>query len=121
MAITKEQAQRLVEVAQALVDGKRVTTTYCGVEHTNISNLDPSVPYTIHEPIPEPKWRPFKDADEFRPHRDRWLMRVGSGNRAVRCTDYSDTGLVVGSTGYSYKTAIEYVLFDDGTPCGVRE
>jgi len=129
MLITKEQAQRLVEVAQAIVDGKQVTVTYCGVGHTNINSLDPSVPYTIHEPKPEPKWRPFKDDQEFKPFRSKWLKLLEPADdeersERFRCEKYDKDGLWVEFGEFvSYPEAFDRFGFDDetGSPFGVKE
>ena len=68
------------------------------------------------------KYRPFADAEEFRPHRDRWTMHPNEPDKRFRTGDYNNDG-VWGSDRrfYSFKDLFESgALFDDGTPFGVK-
>jgi len=74
------------------------------------------------------KYRPFKDAEEYRPHRDRWLTRKDKSDLthvdgACRVVAYCDTH-VWWSDGRSstYKDELDSgrCFDDDGTPFGVR-
>ena len=69
--------------------------------------------------IPKPKqYRPFANAAEYKPHRDRWW----------RYSDSEDSGHVqppaaysdIGPMGSNWKQAFEGRQFDDGTPFGVE-
>jgi hypothetical protein len=67
------------------------------------------------KPKPEPKYRPFKDAAEFEPHRDKWIKNPGTG--CVRRVDhYND----IGAGGMSWESLLRNRVFVDGTPCGVE-
>jgi hypothetical protein len=72
--------------------------------------------------IEKPKrWRPFASAEEFKPHRDRWVRRVADG-LVFRCTSYGGGAVVVlGNILPSFPQALEQFVFDDdGTPFGVE-
>jgi hypothetical protein len=63
-------------------------------------------------------YRPFKDAEEFKPHRDRWWYRDDKdGRRHFPPASYSDQA----HGGATWKHRFETCFFDDdGTPFGVR-
>jgi len=67
------------------------------------------------------RYRPFANAEEFKPHRDRWVRRISDG-LVFRCTSYGGGALVVfGNTLPSFAEAFQQFVFDDdGTPFGVE-
>jgi hypothetical protein len=71
--------------------------------------------------IEKPKrYRPFANAEEFKPHRDRWI-RFRQSLISYRITEYSDTGVAIGSEApWDYDAAFASLVFDDGTPFGVE-
>lgn len=70
----------------------------------------------------EPRYRPFANAAEFKPHRDKWiiqyredcLMRIG-------CFDEETVWLATSAFGKSFVEAFEQWRFEDGTPFGVLD
>ncbi len=66
---------------------------------------------------PKPKYRPFKTADEFKPHRERWLVSKES-NTLKRVCGFNDKGIWFTA---SYQNAFDQYTFEDGTPFGVEE
>jgi hypothetical protein len=89
--------------------------------------------YGVIRKIELPKqYRPFANAEEFKPHRDRWV-RIFSGDNSCGCDiDEADIGgerSIDGCNEYSvciwegwmtYMDAFECFNFDDGTPFGVE-
>jgi len=85
--------------------------------------------YDIIRKIEKPaRYRPFANAEEFRPHRDRWLTRIDKSDPthfdgACRAVAYCDHHLWW-SDGLSstYKDELDHgrCFDDDGTPFGVR-
>jgi hypothetical protein len=72
--------------------------------------------------IEKPKrYRPFANASEFRPHRERWVRQV-LGGLVFRCTSYGGGALVVyGSLLPTFSEAFaQFVFDDDGSPFGVE-
>jgi hypothetical protein len=62
-------------------------------------------------------YRQFKDAKEFKPHRDRWWYRDDKdGRRHFPPAGYSDQA----HGGASWKHRFDTCFFGDGTPFGVR-
>jgi hypothetical protein len=63
------------------------------------------------------KYRPFKDAEEFKPHRDRWWYRDDKdGRRHFPPSSYSDYS----HGGANWRHKFDTCFFDDGTPFGVK-
>jgi hypothetical protein len=71
------------------------------------------------------RYRPFANAEEFKPHRDRWMARIGGNGQQIdgefQLNGFDDTGIWLGANPLSYKDALDLGhVFDDGTPFGVR-
>ena len=71
------------------------------------------------------KYRPFANAEEFKPHRDRWLTRIDENGQQIdgefRLDGFDDTGIWLGANPLGCKGALDRGhTFDDGTPFGVR-
>jgi hypothetical protein len=88
--------------------------------------------YPIIRKIEKPKqYRAFANAEEFKPHRDRWVRIVSAENNCCDLDDW-DVGNLQRITGYNehsvciwegwmtYKDAFDCFVFDDGTPFGVE-
>jgi hypothetical protein len=75
-------------------------------------------PHPIIRKIEKPaKYRPFANAAEFKPHRDRWWYRDDQdGRRHFPPASYSDHA----HNGANWKHRFETSFFDDGTPFGVQ-
>jgi hypothetical protein len=62
-------------------------------------------------------YRPFANAEEFKPHRDRWWYRNDKdGRRQFPPAGYSDQA----HGGVTWKHRFDTCFFDDGTPFGVK-
>ena len=73
--------------------------------------------FPIIEKIEQPKqYRPFANAKEFAPHRDRWWRFKDKINESVRTTSYSDRFHNV----HAWDESLEEKVFDDGSPFGVE-
>jgi hypothetical protein len=75
--------------------------------------LDPTD--LVARPI-KPKSRPFRNADEFRPFRDRW-WRYKASDMLYPPQPYDDNG----TDGLDWEEAHDHRLFDDGSPFGIVE
>ena len=79
------------------------------------------IPHFALEVIKEPTYRPFKNAEEFKPYRDEWFrVKNGGGFDSVR---YYDNNGVKDSTGnfITYQKLFEAGERENGEPCGVKE
>jgi hypothetical protein len=82
--------------------------------------------YAIIRKIEKPAaYRPFANAEEFKPHRDRWICRLYNGRPdakgCYKVSAYDDRGTFANDGKTSYQDMFEEGrVFDDGTPFGVR-
>jgi hypothetical protein len=76
--------------------------------------IDPPAP-------PEPQYRPFANAKEFGPHRDRWLKEVAI-RREARVSMHDNHGFWHDGTQTRISWQEGYVdfTFEDGSPFGVK-
>ena len=82
------------------------------------------VEYEIISPTPERKYRPFANAAEFEPHRDRWVKWKDHEEYFFRAISYHDSVVWLAAGRETAKTWDEAFLeftFDDGSPFGVLE
>ena len=63
-----------------------------------------------------PKYRPFANAEEFEPHRDRWYRRKDLKN-IIKTSEYGESHI----DGWTYQNAFIRLEFENGEPFGVRE
>jgi hypothetical protein len=78
--------------------------------------------YPIIRKVERPKqYRPFANAEEFKPHRDRWVRCVSKGNY-YKIVEFQCDDLYIGRgmSLFSWAQAFSLVVFDDGTPFGVE-
>lgn len=72
----------------------------------------------------EPEYRPFANAAELAPHREKWLVfSAADGSPSpTRISTYNDVCVWTGSShvGYKYDEAFKELQFEDGTPFGVK-
>ena len=78
------------------------------------------------------KYRPFADAEEFKPHRDRWVRVIKEHNMSgcdlddwltdsLRFMGQDETGVCAPGGWLTYGCAFDCFVFDDdGTPFGVK-
>ena len=90
--------------------------------------------YVIIRKIEKPKkYRPFANAEEFKPHRDRWVGVVSEDNNCGCYLDQRDIGgkrkidgcsehsICIWEGWMTYRDAFKCFNFDDdGTPFGVE-
>ena len=88
-------------------------------EHSQESG---SVNYIVIRKIEKPKrYRPFVNAAEFEPHRDKWLLHDGVVG-AWRIHEYDDESFMIRDGVFcTFEEAFEDGRkFEDGTPFGVE-
>ena len=99
----------------------------------NINGRDlRAVPYFALEAIKEPTYRPFKNAEEFKPFRDEWFDQkdITRPFTPARAVNYCNQGVVMCksvslSKGVTfelctYADLLKYFTRENGEPCGVR-
>lgn len=118
-------------ILQAIVDGKTIQHQTINREwyDTNVASLDHLVTYyTDYRIKPEPKYRPFKDAEEcwqemmkhqpFGVVKDKYFANYQT-HRAFICliTGGCDFG---GYENETFESCFKDLLFADGIPFGVK-
>ena len=88
-----------------------------------LSGFDHILPYFVLEKV-VPTCRPFKDAAEFAPYRDKWVKpksdkTISRGTMRRRIAGYDDS-IILTPVAYDYECAFKDLLFEDGTPFGVQ-
>lgn len=126
--MTRENAKELLPIIQAFVEGKTIEFRESGCTLWTES-VSPIFNFAIFEYRikPEPKYRPFKDAEEcwqeMKKHEPfGWVKDKQDGHYAL-ITAVEDgaraTGLN-GVIGWNFTTLKKYFDFADGTPFGIK-
>lgn len=77
--------------------------------------------FPIIRKIEKPKrFRPFANAAEFEPHRDRWFRPICSPDQCILTTAYNDRGHWTAKKQDTWEDMFELYTFDDGTPFGIE-
>lgn len=87
----------------------------CDSEWSNTNNV-------IIRQVKPKTYRPFANAAEFEPHRNRWLMHPSEPDKRFKPGDYNNEGVWgLDRRKYSFADLFESgTQFDDGTPFGVE-
>ena len=121
--MTREEAKELLPLIQGYAEGK--TIQFLKIDGTWRDMTEPnfSSPANYYRIKPEPKYRPFKNAEEcwneMKKHQPfGWLsngelffniISIGAGITIHNC---------ISNCGYSFKSAVS-LTFADGTPFGI--
>ena len=90
-------------------------------EDRETQNLVEEVP--APEP-PKPEYRPFANAAEFEPHRDKWIKRFEGDSPKpgmFKVTGFSDFSIWKSCGSRVGYADLLNTTFRDGTPCGVKQ
>lgn len=125
--MTREETKERIKVMQAFVDGKDVEVLNTDKwELVSNPSWSPATKYRIK---PEPKYRPFKDADECWEEMQKhqpfgWVTFFNNTDmryRAFVCTVYDGVVDVCGKPLCTFESAFINFTFEDGTPFGKLE
>ena len=122
----KETAER-IKIMQAFVDGKQMEFKDCmgrWCEAKNpLWNWDSEGKYRIK---PEPKYRPFKDAEECWQEMQKhqpfgWIKYKTDDVYSFICKIEEDRCYFAVNVYWAFDTILEKYTFADGTPFGIKE
>lgn len=100
---------------EAYVKGDGEVTVHVGARRTQAKRL-------IVRKIEKPKrFRPFANAAEFEPHREKWLKPKSNGDHRVKTHSYNNRKHYTGDIGDTWEKMFNDFEFEDGTPFGVEE
>ncbi len=131
MRVSEEYAKTLAAILVAFSQGKTLQYRMLYTNSTSPWNdLGGGSSFLIKEDIeyrikPEPKYRAFCNAEEFSPHRERWVAKKEGDSVRGRAVGYSDTHVGFASSDSAWCRMIDWdkafnmLIFEDGTPFGV--
>lgn len=122
--MTRDQAKRLLPIIQAVADGKTIQAACYGDKWVDIKRfLISELNVANYRVKPEPKYRPFKSAEEcwqeMQKHQPFGWVKSKSGYELITCTMYDD--LWLGDTLTTTERLFNDYTFTDGTPFGIKE
>lgn len=132
--MNRERAKELLPIIQAFAEGKKIELALFDDDGAISEWSDVHFPRWLDNHIyrikPEPKYRPFKDADECWEEMQKhqpfgWVIDKSSHRHwAIESTGSMFTcngnDVLIGSTWKSFEYMLEQYTFEDGTPCGVK-
>lgn len=134
--MTREDAKDLLPIIQAFVKGKTIEFRERGCTLWTES-ISPIFNFAIFEYRikPEPKYRPFKDADECWQEMQKhqpfgWVKKTCGNCNFLHIMELYSTGIVINNVDNfgcfknlikTYNVAFVETTFADGTPFGIKE
>ena len=89
-------------------------------EYCEYTGTDESANYVVIRKNPK-RYRPFANAAEFEPHRDKWIKRKsGNVDHRIKTHSYNNLKHYTGDIGDTWKAMFDDFEFEDGTPFGVE-
>lgn len=125
--MTREEAKEMLPIIQAFAEGKAIEIRHGDAPWVETNRIKESIfddyQYRIK---PEPKYRPFKDADEcwqeMLKHQPFGWLREKKRNVRTQIGFMHTEGIQGTSGGSSnYKAFFDCFSFADGAPFGVKE
>lgn len=131
--MTREELKKVMPILTAFVDGKTIQNYLRGSgkwiavgEHLDMSDLFAwSSDYRIK---PEPKYRPFKDAEEcwneMQKHQPfGWIKSKNNStiNKFMFIDSLRKDEVSISNIDFNYNDLVEYYIFADGAPFGMKE
>ena len=131
--MTREELKKVMPILTAFVDGKTIQNYLRGSgkwiavgEHLDMSDLFAwSSDYRIK---PEPKYRPFKDAEEcwneMQKHQPfGWIKSKNDStiNKFMFIDSLRKDEVSISNVDFNYNDLVKYYIFADGAPFGMKE
>lgn len=121
--MTKGEAAHLSDVLKAYSEDKEIEHYLCNVDswmlYNNTTFNDTNVyNYRIK---PKPKYRPYKNAEEFLQAQEKHKMTVKDENCWFNIASFNNDGVYLSiGKSYDYSQIVDmFVWADDGSPCGI--
>lgn len=114
-----EETKEAIRVMQAFVDGKKIIYEKIFTDSPTWNWYETK--YEIADEIQQPTYRPFKNAEEFKPYRDKYFKYKNCDFPTyVKTFSYNDSGIkTINGACFTWKDMFEECTFEDGSPCGV--
>lgn len=127
--MNRQEAKELLPIIKAFAEGKTILVQdgidWCYLGNESDFNLNPQR-YRIK---PEPKYRPFKDAEEcwqeMQKHQPFGWLKDKKDDHYILITAISNTDVDQitsnGNISWMFCSISKYYTFADGTPFGIKE
>lgn len=128
--MNRQEAKELLPVIQAFAEGKTVQFKNSFEDWIDCDNIMFNWPPKDYRIKPEPKYRPFKDAEECWQEMQKhepfgWVKDKERGYKVTitRVNDDENTGFMAinGKSEWTLEGLMDYYTFADGTPFGIKE
>lgn len=124
--MTREQVKSLLPVIIAFAEGKQIEAKddydkWYDENNPNFAGNPKN--YRIKS---EPKYRPFKNADECWAEMQKhqpfgWVSFKGEENSYMQCQGIEDRGILYNSDTWTFEYMLGDFTFIDGSPFGIKE
>jgi hypothetical protein len=128
--MNRERAKELLPIIHAFAEGKTVQFKNSFEDWIDCDNIMFNWPPKDYRIKPEPKYRPFKDAEECWQEMQKhepfgWVKDKERGYKVTitRVNDDENTGFMAinGKSEWTLEGLMDYYTFADGTPFGIKE
>lgn len=128
--MNRQETKELLPVIQAFAEGKTVQFKNSFEDWIDCDNIMFNWPPKDYRIKPEPKYRPFKDAEECWQEMQKhepfgWVKDKERGHKVTitRVNDDENTGFMAinGKSEWTLEGLMDYYTFADGTPFGIKE
>ena len=128
--MNRERAKELLPIIHAFAEGKTVQFKNSFEDWIDCDNIMFNWPPKDYRIKPEPKYRPFKDAEECWQEMQKhepfgWVKdkEIGYKVTITRVNDDENTGFMAinGKSEWTLEGLMDYYTFADGTPFGIKE
>lgn len=124
--MNREQVKKILPVMQAFAEGKEIQYVNSEGRVSDKETMFDDVYYASRYRIkPEPKYRPFKDAEEcwaeMQKHQPFGWIKTTHGYYAITGIKKEDVYFDSANNFQGYEYLFTNYLFADGTPFGIKE
>ena len=127
--MNREQAKEILPIIQAFIDEKQIQHLYNKWEDIENLTSDLIINPELYRIKPEPKYHPFKDAEEcwneMQKHQPfGWIKSKDDStiNKFMFIDSLENNAAnICTSSDFSYNKLAECYIFADGTPFGIKE
>ena len=113
--MTRQEAKNMLPIIQAFAEGKTVEYQNVHREWIEVKNPSFSEHYTEYRIKPEPKYRPFANAEEcwqeMQKHQPFGWVKTDEGHEQIWHVNKGD----------DFNATLKTCAFVDGTPFGIKE
>ena len=127
--MTKEDIKKFMPLMQAMLEGKTIQYNYNRIGNwVDVEEIYTGSKVSNYRIKPEPKYRPFKDADECWAEMQKhqpfgWVKSIDSNHHSL-ITDVDGSegyeGVNIDGEGYRWDKANNKYTFADGTSFGIK-